>query len=226
VIGCATRLDICESYSTLGTAGRLTRVREIATGLWHWAAPHPHIRSDVSSYYLLDERVLIDPMVPDEGLEWFELRGRPEHVLLTNRHHDRDAWRLRGAFGCAVHCIRNGLHELEGRGPVDPFDFGDELPGGVVAYEVDAICPDETALHVPAHRALACADGVVRWAGHDELTFVPDELMDHPEQTKRDLRDSYRRLLDLDFDSLLLAHGRPLVGGAKEALRAFVDDAC
>ena len=112
----------------------------------------------------------------------------PEHVLMTNRHHDRHAWRLRDAFGCSVHCIRNGLHELAGRGPVEAFDFGDELPGGVVVFEVDAICPDETALHLPAHCALACADGVVRWPGGDELAFVPDRFMDAPERTKAGLR--------------------------------------
>jgi hypothetical protein len=122
-----------------------------------------------------------------------------------------------------VHCIRNGLHELDGRGPVEAFDFGDELPGGVIAYEVDAIYPDETALHIPAHRALACADGVVRGSGRDELSFVPDAYMDDPEKTKAGLRDAYRRLLVLDFDHLLLAHGDPVITSGKGALRAFAD---
>jgi hypothetical protein len=198
-------------------------VREIAPGLWHWTARHEHIGGDVSSYYLTDERVLIDAMVPAEGLAWFETHGAPEHALMTNRHHDRHAWRFRGAFGCTVHCIRNGLHELHGRGPVEPFDFGDRLPGAIVAYEVDAICPDETALHIPAHGALACADGVVRWAGQDGLAFVPDRFMDEPQQTKAGLRRAYRNLLGLDFELLLLAHGEPLTGGAKPALRAFLD---
>jgi hypothetical protein len=196
-------------------------VQEIAPGLLHWTARHDHIGIEVSSHYLLAERVLIDPMVPPEGLQWFEEHGAPLHVLLTNRHHDRHAWRLREAFGCTVHCIRNGLGELEGRGPVEPFDFGDELPGGAVAYEIDAICPDETALHLPAHRGLACADGVVRWPGSEALAFVPDQFMDEPEQTKAALRAAYRSILDLDFDLLLLAHGDPVVGGAREALRAF-----
>jgi hypothetical protein len=197
-------------------------VQEISPGLWHWTARHDHIQMDVSSYYLLEERVLLDPLLPPEGLEWFEQRGVPEHVLLTNRHHDRQAWRLREAFGCEVHCIRNGLHELEGRGPATPFDFGDELPGGIVAHEVDALCPDETALHIPAHAALACADGVVRWRTGDRLGFVPDFLMDDPEETKQGLRDAYGRLLELDFDLLLLAHGDPVVGGAQESLRSFL----
>ena len=164
-------------------------------------------------------------MIPPEGVGWFEKLGWPEHLLLTNRHHDRDAWKLRDAFGCAVHCVRNGLHELEGRGPVEPFEFGDELPGGVVAFEVGVICADECALHAPAHRALACADGVVRWPDDGPLRFVPDDLMDDPEQTKAGLREAYRRLLDLDFDRLLLAHGDPIVRGAKDELFAFVEGA-
>jgi hypothetical protein len=208
-----------------GATGTVPPVNEIAPGLWHWKALRESIGSEVSSYYLMNERVLIDPMIPPQGLGWFEDRGRPDHLLLTNRHHDRDAWELREAFGCAVHCIREGLHELEGRGPVEAFDFEDALPGGVVAYEVDAICPDECALHVPAHRALACADGVVRWPDDGPLTFVRDEFMDDPERTKKGLRDAYRRLLDLDFDRLLLAHGDPIGGGAKDELFAFVERA-
>ncbi len=196
-------------------------MREIGPGLWHWTARRASIGMDVSSYYLAAERVLIDPMIPPEGLDWFERHGAPEHVLLTCRHHDRDSWRLRDAFGCAVHCIRNGLHALEGRGPVEPFDFGDELPGGVTAHEVDAISPDETALQIPAHSALACADGVVRWPGDGALAFVPDSLMDDPERTKAGLREAYARLAGLDFDLLLLAHGEPVVGGGSAALRAF-----
>jgi hypothetical protein len=199
---------------------------EIAPGLWHWTAAHPHIGMEVDSYYLADERVLIDPIMPPAGTRWFRAQGaEPRHILLTNRHHDRDSWALRGEFGCEVHCIANGCYELEGRGPVTPFEFGDELPGEIVAHEVDAICPDETALHIPAHRALACADGVVRWPGEDEeaLTFVPDSLMDEPERTKAGLRDAYRRLLELDFDRLLLAHGGPIPQDAKAALQGFLD---
>jgi hypothetical protein len=198
-------------------------VQEIAEGLWHWVARHERIHSDVSTYYLARERVLIDPMLPPQGLEWLTAHGPPEHVLMTNRHHDRDAWKLRDAFACTVHCIRNGLHEVEARGPVQAFDFGDQLPGGVTVCEVDAICPDETALHIPAHRALACADGVVRWRGSEGLAFVPDSLMDDPEQVKTGLRRAYRGLLGLDFELLLLAHGAPVVRDAKAQLRGFLD---
>ena len=196
-------------------------MHEIAPGLWHWTARHPHIGSQVSSYYLRSERVALDPLLPAEGLEWFD-GAEPEHVILTNRHHDRDAWRLQETFGSRVHCAATGLHELEGRGSVTAFEFGDELPGGIVAHEVGAICPDETALHIPAHRALAVADGIVRWGEGEDLGFVPDSLMDDPAETKRGLLDAYRRLLDLRFELLLLAHGAPVTADAHRELREFV----
>jgi hypothetical protein len=196
-------------------------MRELAPGLWHWTAPHEHIKVRVSTYYLQPERVVLDPMIPEEGLVWFEQQGAPEHVVMSNRHHDRHAWQLRDAFGCEVHCIRNGLHEIEGRGPAVPFEFGDELPGGITVHEVGAICPDETALHIPAHNALACADGVINPADSDKLGFVPDFLIDDPERTKQQLREKYAGLLELDFDVLLLAHGDPVSAGGKQALREF-----
>jgi hypothetical protein len=49
--------------------------------------------------------------------------------------------------------------------------------------------------------------------------------MDDPERTKAGLRDAYSRLLDLDFDRLLLAHGDPIVHGAKDELFASVERA-
>ena len=200
-------------------------MQELTPGLWHWRAQRETIGMVVSSYYLEVERVAIDALIPPEGLDWLERHGPPEHVLLSNRHHDRHAWRLHEAFGTTVHCVRNGVHSLAGRGPLEAFDFGQELPGGVVAHEVGALCPDETAFHIPAHRALACADGVVRWEPDDPLGFVPDWLMDDPPQTKAGLLAAYERLLALDFDTLLLAHGDPIASGGKEALQAFVQTA-
>lgn len=197
-------------------------MEEIAPGIWHWSAPHPRWRIVVHSYALPEERVVIDPIAPPEGIERLAVLGPPEHVLLTNRHHYRASGEIAERFGAAVHCVQEGLHEFADGEPVTGFSFGDELPGGVVAYEVGAICPDETALHIPARDALALADGAIRAEGGGALSFVPDRFMDDPERTKEGLRAAYRRLADeLDFQHLLLAHGEPFVGDGREALRSF-----
>jgi hypothetical protein len=49
--------------------------------------------------------------------------------------------------------------------------------------------------------------------------------MDEPEQTKAGLRSAYGRLLELEFELLLLAHGEPVMRAGREALRAFAGDA-
>lgn len=199
-------------------------MEEIVPGIWHWSAPHPRIGIDVHSYYLPEERVLVDPVAPADGLDWFAEHGPPSEVLLTNRHHYRSSGEFVERFGVTVRCVREGMHEFEENGrEVEEFDVGDRLAGcAVVVYPVGAICPDEVALHVPARRALALADGAVRWEPGGPLTFVPDRFMDEPETTKEGLRAAYRRLADeLEFDHLLLAHGDPFVGDGREALRAF-----
>ena len=50
---------------------------EIVPGIWHWSAVHPNIKIPVHSYYLPAERVLIDPIAPDDGLDWFAEHGPP-----------------------------------------------------------------------------------------------------------------------------------------------------
>jgi hypothetical protein len=194
-------------------------MNEIVAGVFHWRKKHPNIGAEVDCHYLLEERVLIDPMQPEEGFGWFREHGEPEHILLSNRHHYRDSAAFVEAFGCTVHASRPGMHEFSDDQPVEPFDFGDELPGGVKGYEAGAICPDDSAFHIPAHSALSVADGVINYGG---LGFVPEEHLDDVEATKRAIRDSYARLAaELEFDNLLLAHGAPIVGGAREALREF-----
>ena len=115
----------------------------------------------------------------------------------------------------------SGLHEYEGKDlEVTGYAIGEEVAPGVVCHDVGAICPDDMALEIRSAGALAMADGLIHY---DRLMFVPDNLMDEPEQTKQGLLRSFRELLDVDFDTLLFAHGEPLVGGAKEALREFVE---
>lgn len=197
-------------------------MKELLPGVLHWTRTHPKIEIEVSSYYLVEERVLIDPLIPQEGVDAFPTR--PEHVLLTNRHHYRDGGKLREAFGCAVRCVEQGLHEFTRGEGVEPFRFGDTLPGGIEALEVGAICPDETALLIPRGEGLlAVADGVVRM-GDGPLGFVPDEhLGDDVDGVKAALKQAYRRLLARKFDHLLPAHGSPWIGGGKRALREFVE---
>jgi glyoxylase-like metal-dependent hydrolase (beta-lactamase superfamily II) len=197
-------------------------VKEILPGIHHWTAFHERIKTQVSSYYIADDPVtLLDPMLPDEGLDCFRDHGPPAQIVLTNRHHYRQSDRFVEAFGCPVRCERSGLHEFEGGPDVEGFDFGDELGGRITALEMDAICSEDTVIHVTiAGAALAFADSLIRYG--DSVGFVPDDYMDDPETVKEKVRTRVESLLELEFDTLLFAHGDPLVRGGKQALRDFL----
>jgi hypothetical protein len=210
--------------------------RELLPGLHHWTVAHPKIRIEVSSYWLAERRVLLDPLLPPGGVDWLREQGPPEHVVLTNRHHWRHCSEIVAAFDCLVWCNELGLHELEGEPGcerVRGFRAGEVLECGIESHPVGVLCPDETALcfELPGGSAcLAVADGVVRIGenarGDGPLGFVPDTLIAaepaQVEAVKRGLRAAYRGLCELTWDTLLLAHGLPLVGDGRRKLREFV----
>ena len=195
-------------------------IRELAPGILHWKAAHPNIGIDVSAYLLTESRVLLDPILPAEGVEWFAEKDlAPAAIILTNRHHWRNSAEFVARFGCTVHASRPGMHEFGPEHDVEAFDFGDVLHGGIVAHEVGVICPDETALEIPEVKALAVADGVI---DYERLGFVPDQYLDEPDHTKRGLYDRYERLTDhIDFEHLLVAHGDPIVLNGRAELREW-----
>ena len=199
-------------------------MQEILEGVWHWTARHPSIGMDVSSYLLGPEGVVLDPMVPAAGLEWLGEYGAPRAVVLTNRHHARQAAEFAAAFGCPVHVVREGLHEYEHKDlEVTPFAFGDELPGGLRCHAIYSEWPDEGAIEIPRVRALAIADGAVRWKSDGELGFVPDQYLgDDPDEVRRALREGYaRRGPAAGARARAARPGAPVIGGGSEALRRF-----
>lgn len=200
-------------------------MEEIAAGVHHWTASHERIRSRVSSYFVEPARTLIDPMVPEEGLEWFDDRTAPEQIVLTNRHHYRHSDRFTERFGCVVRCSEPGLHEFEGTArKVEGFAFGERLAPQITAIEIGAICPDETALYIElGDGAVALADGLVRHCD-GPLRSVPDALLgDDPDAVREGLRAAYAQLAQRNFDQVLLAHGSPVVTGGRAALLEFVE---
>jgi hypothetical protein len=201
-------------------------MEEIAPGVLHWTAYRDTIGEDVHSYYDLASGTALDPMVPPEG--WDALGDHPVHrIVLTNRHHYRQADAFRERFGCPVLCHEAGLHEFADGREVEGFAFGDELAPGVRALEVGVLTPEETAVHLEAggSGALAFADAVVRDDG-GALAFVSDPLLgDDPVAIRKGLRSAFERLVGAcAFDALLLAHGEPQREGGRAALMAFARD--
>jgi glyoxylase-like metal-dependent hydrolase (beta-lactamase superfamily II) len=190
-------------------------MREIAPGIVHWTANHPKHGLEVSSYWLPELKVLLDPLEVPEEVDGVDL------IVLSNRHHDRSMLAAHERFGAPIRAPRAGMDEFEDGNPIDPYDFEEPLAGGAITpYQVTELWPDDCVLHIPAVGALAIADTVMNYG--DELNFVPDKYMDDPDAEKRGIREGLARLAgDLDFEHLLVAHGTPIADEGRVRLREF-----
>ena len=195
--------------------------QEVLPGVLHWTALHPRIGIEVGCHFVVGSGTAIDPLLPAEGIEWFEGRDL-QQVVLSNRHHLRDAQLLAERFHCPIYCHEAGLHEFADGPQVNGFAFGERLADDITALEMDAICPEDTVLRIEADRgALLFADSLIHYG---EVGFVPDNLIgDDPEAVKRQIRRRCAALLDEDFEHLLFAHGTPLLDRGREALRALAE---
>ena len=196
-------------------------MQELLPGLFHWYATHPRLGIQISCHFVAGSGTLFDPLLPEEGIEWFDERP-PQRIVLSTRHHLRGSEQIAERFGCPILAHEDGLHEFEGGPAVGGFRFGDRLADDVVALTMDAISPDDTALRIDVGvGALLFADSLIH---HGEIGFVSDNLIgDEPEAVKRRIRERVGAMLEEPFDHLLFAHGDPIVGGGKQALRAFVE---
>jgi hypothetical protein len=77
-------------------------MEEIIDGVIHWKALRPHIDTEVDCHFVTDSKTAIDPLPPDEGIEWFDGPG-VERVVLSTRHHLRHAPQLAERFGRPIH---------------------------------------------------------------------------------------------------------------------------
>ena len=165
-------------------------IYEVQPGVLHWTGRHPTARLESGSHYLVEEGILIDPIAPPEGLEWFDGKEIGE-ILLTNRHHTRSAFDLQDRLGSRSARRRRGCTSCPSTGAAIRLRRRAERRHP--AHAISETWPDEAALEIPRHRAVAIADGVI---DDDGLGFFADFLLgDDPRKATptRRLREARHR---------------------------------
>ena len=153
-----------------------------------------------------DGLLMFDPLDPPE---------EPDHTFITVFFHARDARGRVWAPASAVKRLKNRGVEV-----TDPFEPGDELPGGVQCF---ATARDgEVVYWVPSERALVVGDvllgaGAKPRATDDPLRLCPERWLSG-KATLEDLKASLRPLLELPVEQVLVSHGQPVLGGGRARL--------
>jgi len=160
----------------------------------------------------------IDPVEPTaEALAELARQG-VSRILLTNRNHVRAANQVRTRTGArtAIH-LDDATYARGQNAEVDGELHVGEKIGPLVVVGVPGKSPGEVALHWPERRLLFVGDSVI---GNPpgRCNLLPERVMDDPAR----LRASVKQLLELDFDTLLVGDGEPILQDAKERLRELV----
>ena len=192
-------------------------LRDIFTWTW-FSAPNGY---NFNGTLILhpEGNLCIDPVEPDEDTLGQIARRGVARILLTNRNHARAANRVRQRTGA-----RTAIHPADASHARDQgAELDDELRAGETIGPLRLIgvpgkSPGEVAFHWPEGRLLIVGDAVI---GHPpgRCGLLREQAMDDPAR----LRESVAKLLEIDFDTLLVGDGQPILGGAKERLGELVD---
>jgi glyoxylase-like metal-dependent hydrolase (beta-lactamase superfamily II) len=200
-------------------------VQEVATGIWHWQAPHPDWTEadnpdnrpdgwprNVSSYAIdTGERLLlIDPLaLPKEGEEL--AAGREVAIVLTCTWHARDAVALADRFGASLYAPPP---DPAGTDPIpgEVFEAGDQLPIGVDARP--GLDRTDLVLWIGSRRALVAGDTLIDREDGNGLVLPVTWL--HEGMSVDEALQILRPLLDLPVEHVLPTHGAPTDRAALE----------
>jgi glyoxylase-like metal-dependent hydrolase (beta-lactamase superfamily II) len=195
-------------------------MREIVRDVFTWSRPSEPHGYDFNGYLVRHAagNVCIDPVPPEpEDLREIARLGVAT-IALTNRNHVRAANLVRGETGArtVLHAEDTAYARAQGAEIDDRIAAG-ALVGPLVVVAVPGKSPGEIALHWPERGILFVGDAVVgNPPGH--CTLLREKVLDDPAR----LRASVEALLALEFDTLLVGDGAPILGGAHERLAELV----
>lgn len=195
-------------------------MRELLPGVLSWPWFSERHGYDFNGTLVLHAagNLCIDPVeAAPADLERMAKEGVAQ-ILITNRNHVRAANVVRQQTGArvAIHAADAGYAREQGA-QIDAVLAVGERVGPLRIIGVPGKSPGEVALHDPARRYLVVGDAVI---GNPPgaLSLLSERVIDDPVG----LRESLRRLLELDFDAVVVGDGVPILEGARQRLEALV----
>jgi glyoxylase-like metal-dependent hydrolase (beta-lactamase superfamily II) len=191
-------------------------MHEILTDIFMWSwfsEPHGY---HFNGFFIRHPagNLCIDPAEPDEAVLNELTHQGVARILLTNRNHVRAANRVRLTTKAptAIHAADAAYARAQGAELDDELQVGEEV-GPLVSIGVPGKSPGELAFYWPERKILLIGDAVI---GNPpgSLGLLRESVMDDPPR----LRESVRKLLDLDLDALLVGDGQPVLQDAKARL--------
>ena len=196
-------------------------MRDIVSDIltWSWfSEPHGY---NFNGHLIRDPggNICVDPVEPtSDDLDAIVEEG-VTRIVLTNRNHSRAANQVRARTGArtVIHAddaehARSQDTELDGE-----LNIGSRI-GPLEVVGAAGKSPGEVALFWRDRGILIVGDAII---GNPpgRCGLLPERVMDDPAR----LRSNVRKLLDLDFDILLVGDGASILDDAKDRLKELVE---
>ena len=202
-------------------------MRQILPGIFTWGSTYADRPWDLNGYAiaLAGGSVLIDPPAPEEA-DWQKLPKPITTIVLTNRDHVRDAPLFRTRCGARIVANKDEISQFTSL-PIDAtVQEGDLIGSALRVIHLPGKSPGEIGLYLePAYHAVSRDKGGILILGDaiignppGALGLLPEEKLDDP----KTLRESLPKILDYQFEVLLLCDGQPVLHEAKRKVSEFL----
>jgi glyoxylase-like metal-dependent hydrolase (beta-lactamase superfamily II) len=199
-------------------------MNEIVKDVYIWSVFSEEKRLNFNGYFIptqhqLFGNVVIDPpAVSDLDLTQMETLGSVQQILITNRNHIRWSRELQEKFDAE---IRMNSADAQSEDMISDHNFGDGdmLAGFLKAVVIpDNKSPGETALYWEEKKILFLGDALIG-KPPGEVSLLPPEKYADIEKARAGIK-----VLDpLNFNSVLMGDGEPILTGGKKAIVRFLD---
>jgi len=196
-----------------------TSLTQIFPNIWSWSifSHEKQMNFNGHAVKVANELAVIDPpLASPDILAALAALGQTSAVILTNRDHERESQQFRSYFNIPI-----AIHQLDA--PlltVSPDISLNDNQCFMDAFEVIHLpnqkSPGECGLYMRETGILILGDALIgKPAG--SLAMLPSDKYLNPQAAKQSLK----RLLSLEFDTLLLGDGDSILSNAHQAVENF-----
>jgi len=199
-------------------------MNEIIKDVYIWSVFSEEKQLNFNGYFIsaqhpLFGNVVIDPPpVSDMDLAHMETLGSVQHILITNRNHIRWSNELREEFDAEIR-MNSADAQTEDMISNHSFNDGEMLAGFLKAIVIpDNKSPGETALYWEEKKILFLGDALIGKPSGEVSLLPPGKYTDLEKA-----RAGIKVLDPLNFNSVLMGDGEPILTGGKKAIVKFLD---
>ena len=195
-------------------------IQSLGGGRYYWQVYNPAVKTELMSTTLNagDAWYFFDPVpLAPAALGEFSVKpGCRGAILLTNANHERAAREYRECFRLPIIAHPDAAQSLELSLDQTTAD-GEALFGQLVVVALPGAAVGEVAYFHAATRTLWVGDALIH-AEPFGFAALPAKYCND----ERRLHAALPRLLELDFDQIIFAHGTPILSGAHARLSELV----